>query len=365
MSINITEAKNMVTELMAADLPVILWGPAGIGKTSIVHQLSDELGLPEWEIILSSREPTDLSGLPRFPDNDATQVDWVAPSDIPFIGVQSPDGVTIDEDYECILFIDEFSTSVPAMQNVALQLLQERRVGPHRLPKGVRIILAANKASHGAHVTRLSAPAKNRMLHLHVDASWNESSRPYFTENGFRSEIIGYLDTKPDMLNVSPEGDVDAFATPRSWEMCNTVLNATFGEEPVTDYGKMLRLASMAVGTAAHELVAYTKLYDKVDAVKVLTDGVGVEWDASEASLKFAAASAVANALFNRVGKITDTHLKNLVKFYGTLDAEFGLYFHRCADWSASPARYKVFERLIDLEPEFAQAAAELVDIIS
>jgi hypothetical protein len=147
--------------------------------------------------------------------------------------------------------------------------------------------------------------------------------------------------------------------------MCNTVLDAAFGDEPITDYAKMLRLASMAVGSAAHELVAYTKLYDKVDAVKVLTDGVAVEWDASEASLKFAAASAVANALFNRVGKVTDTHLKNLVKFYGTLDAEFGLYFHKCADWSGSPARYKIFERLIDLEPEFAQAAAELVDIIS
>ncbi|NUO45935.1 MAG: AAA family ATPase, partial [Streptomyces sp.] len=51
-----------LTLAVAADLPVLLWGEPGIGKTAALTQLADSLDLPLTTVIASVHEPTDFSG---------------------------------------------------------------------------------------------------------------------------------------------------------------------------------------------------------------------------------------------------------------------------------------------------------------
>jgi hypothetical protein len=53
---------------VAADLPVLLWGEPGIGKTAALTQLAASLDLPLTTVIASVHEPTDFSGLPVVGD---------------------------------------------------------------------------------------------------------------------------------------------------------------------------------------------------------------------------------------------------------------------------------------------------------
>lgn len=146
-----------LTLAVAADLPVLLWGEPGIGKTAALTQLAATLELPLTTVIASVHEPSDFSGLPVIGDDPAENGVPMAPPDWAVQLVRAGRG---------LLFLDELSTAPPAVQAALLRLVLERRVGALRLPPGVRIVAAANPRSSAADGWELSPPLANRFVHL-------------------------------------------------------------------------------------------------------------------------------------------------------------------------------------------------------
>ncbi len=146
-----------LTLAVAADLPVLLWGEPGIGKTAALTQLAESLDLPLTTVIASVHEPSDFSGLPVVGDDPAEQGVPLAPPDWAVRLVRAGRG---------LLFLDELSTAPPAVQAALLRLVLERRIGALRLPPGVRIVAAANPRSSAADGWELSPPLANRFVHL-------------------------------------------------------------------------------------------------------------------------------------------------------------------------------------------------------
>lgn len=70
-----------LTLAVAADLPVLLWGEPGTGKTAALTQLAESLDLPLTTVIASVHEPSDFSGLPVLGDDPAEQGVPMAPPD--------------------------------------------------------------------------------------------------------------------------------------------------------------------------------------------------------------------------------------------------------------------------------------------
>ncbi len=130
-------------------------------------------------------------------------------------------GYTIVLTDKAILFLDELSASVPQVQNAALQLVLDKRVGEYDVPTNTPIVAAGNRESDAAFVHPMSAPLSNRFCHLRLDVSlddWMEWAMP----RKVHPHVIGYLKSKGvlSLLNFEPdkmaEGD-GGFATPRSW----------------------------------------------------------------------------------------------------------------------------------------------------
>ena len=48
--------------------PVFIWGAPGIGKSSIVEQFAEDLGLPCVSLLGSQLAPEDIIGVPRIED---------------------------------------------------------------------------------------------------------------------------------------------------------------------------------------------------------------------------------------------------------------------------------------------------------
>ena len=147
-----------LTLAVAADLPVLLWGEPGIGKTAALTQLAESLDLPLTTVIASVHEPSDFSGLPIVGDDPATRGVPMAPPDWAVRLVDAGRG---------LLFLDELSTAPPAVQAALLRLVLERRVGALQLPPDVRIVAAANPPSSAADGWEMSAPLANRFVHLY------------------------------------------------------------------------------------------------------------------------------------------------------------------------------------------------------
>ncbi|WP_432988147.1 AAA family ATPase [Dactylosporangium sp. CA-233914] len=220
-----------LTLAVAADLPVLLWGEPGIGKTAALNQLAENLELPLTTVIASVHEPSDFAGLPVLGDDPAVQGVPMAPPDWAVRLVRAGRG---------LLFLDELSTAPPAVQAALLRVVLERRIGALRLPAGVRIVAAANPRSSAADGWELSAPLANRFVHLQwgfdhdvvvrgLGGVWPRAQLPGLDASGLaeavayaRRAVCGLLAARPKLVHQLPANEVrrgGAWPSPRSWEM--------------------------------------------------------------------------------------------------------------------------------------------------
>ncbi|MFB7980488.1 AAA family ATPase [Streptomyces vinaceus] len=220
-----------LTLAVAADLPVLLWGEPGIGKTAALTQLAASLDLPLTTVIASVHEPSDFSGLPVIGDDPAHQGVPMAPPDWAVRLVRAGRG---------LLFLDELSTAPPAVQAALLRLVLERRIGALQLPPGVRIVAAANPRSSAADGWELSPPLANRFVHLQwthdhdvvvrgLGGTWPRAALPRLDPSLLpqavdhaRRAVCGLLAARPTLVHRLPGGEArrgGPWPSPRSWEM--------------------------------------------------------------------------------------------------------------------------------------------------
>lgn len=222
---------------------VMLWGPPGIGKSSVVEQVAAAHGLSLVDLRLSQLAPTDLRGLP-VPENGVTR--WAPPEFLPREG-------------RGILFLDEINLSPPAVQGVAQQLVLDRRVGSYTVPEGWFVWAAGNRKEDHAAVFDMPRPLSNRFLHLEVSPDL-DAFRAHAVGRGMHERILAFLSYRPTLLHrVDPQRP--AWPSPRSWEMADALLRA---ELPL----------DAAVGApAAGEFEAFCKVYASLPDIAAILRG--------------------------------------------------------------------------------------------
>jgi MoxR-like ATPase len=240
-------------------LSTMIWGPPGIGKSSIVAQTATRFGLDFIDVRLSQLAPTDLRGLP-VPENGISR--WYPPEFLPREG-------------RGILFLDELNMAPPAIQGMAQQLILDRKVGSYTVPAEWFIWAAGNRKEDRAAVFDMPAPLANRFVHLDVEPDF-ENFKAYALERRLHEQIIAFLSFRTTLLHrLDPQQP--AWPSPRSWEMASRLRFAGLDIAPV-------------VGpAAAAEFRAFIALYASlVDLEAILRgDGAGLAFPA-EPSQRYA-----------------------------------------------------------------------------
>lgn len=196
--------------------PVFLWGQPGIGKSSLVAQFAEQLGLPCVSLLGSQLAPEDLIGVPQIEDG----VSRFCP----------PASIARREPY--CLFLDELNACSHEVQKAFYSLIHERRIGEYRLPEGSIVIGAGNRAQDSAIVKPMSSALLNRMVHVHLQVS-HRDWMTWAKANGIHGNVLSYLELRPDHLWSAPPKHEEPFSTPRSWHMLSDALNE-YGD-PVPD----------------------------------------------------------------------------------------------------------------------------------
>ena len=81
-TISPNKAKTRIMHSMKKKRPIFIWGPPGIGKSDVVHQIGEYMDAHVIDIRLSLWEPTDIKGIPYYAANDNT-MQWAPPVDLP------------------------------------------------------------------------------------------------------------------------------------------------------------------------------------------------------------------------------------------------------------------------------------------
>jgi MoxR-like ATPase len=229
----------------ALKLSTMIWGPPGIGKSSIVAQTAARHELQFIDVRLSQLAPTDLRGLP-VPENGVAR--WYPPEFLPRSG-------------RGILFLDELNMAPPAIQGMAQQLILDRKVGSYSVPDDWYIWAAGNRKEDRAAVFDMPSPLANRFVHLEVEPDF-ESFKAYALDHGLHEQILAFLSFRSSLLHridhLQP-----AWPSPRSWDMAGRLHSVGLDIAPVVGQA------------AAAEFRAFVSLYEALVDMEAILDGRG------------------------------------------------------------------------------------------
>jgi hypothetical protein len=241
-------AKASIKHAIAKQRPIFLWGPPGIGKSDIVHQIADTINAHVIDIRLSLWEPTDIKGIPYF-DSNANKMVWGAPAEL-------PDAEMAAQHEAIVLFLDEMNSAAPAVQAAAYQLILNRKVGQYNLPDNVYIVAAGNREADKGVTYRMPAPLANRFVHLEMRVDFEDWFQ-WAVNNNIHKDVVGFLTfSKKDLYDFDPKSPSRSFATPRSWSFVSELIEDDLDENTTTDLVAGSVGEGLAVKFMAHRKVA-------------------------------------------------------------------------------------------------------------
>ena len=233
----ITKLAETIWPLILANRPVMIYGPTGVGKSSVIKyevmpMIEKHFGPSVLhDTRLSTKDIVDGTGMPVI-DREEMATFWTRPAFIPK-----------DDGKMHVMFYDEYGHSNVQLQQMSYSLVLDRGLGGYSLPRLNRIILATNTREDGGGDHKILKPFENRVSHVMA-----EIDAPGLIEKmklwGWDSRLIAFLSLRPgEIHNVSQTSA--AFPTPRSLEGLSDVMKAL----PVdTKEGTILNMTEACVG---------------------------------------------------------------------------------------------------------------------
>ena len=219
--------------------PVFIWGPPGIGKSALVEDFAQAVGMSCVSMLGSQLASEDIIGVPRIEDG---------------ISRFCPPAQIARTDPYC-LFLDELNACSQEVQKAFYSLINDRRIGEFALPPGSVVIGAGNRSQDAAIVKPISSALINRMAHVQLRASpsnwlhWAGSA-------GIHPLIADYIRLRPDHLWSKPQKHEEPFSTPRAWHILSDAL-VSYGEAAIGETEIDILASGLLTPAHARQFVAF------------------------------------------------------------------------------------------------------------
>ena len=269
-----------------ANIPVMIWGKHGIGKSQSVKQFAEENDYHFTDIRLGTLEVGDFLGLSDFEkdsNNQSVATKFITPDwlkDVLTFCKKNPTK-------KAIIFLDEFNRARRDVLQASFQLVLDKRFHTHVLPDNCYIIAACNPNTEGYIVTDIAdAALMDRFCHIKLEPSTDEWL-DFASKRQFSTEIIDFIRDQRQLLQEKGEDfSLDEIKpSRRSWEMVNKLMKAETPANILQElcYGLVGHGATVAFVnhiknadkpfTATQILKDYPKYKEKVVKFSELEDG--------------------------------------------------------------------------------------------
>ena len=242
--------------------PVFLLGAPGIGKTAIMEQIAQELGLALVSYSMTHHTRQSALGLPFIcrKEYGGREVDI---SEYTMSEIIASVYETMEESgiREGILFLDEINCVSETLAPSMLQFLQYKVFGRHQIPEGWVVVTAGNPPEYNKSVREFDVVTLDRLKVLDVEADYR-TWKEYAGEQGIHSAILNYLELKKEhFYRIEATIRGKTYVTARGWEDLSEILHLyeeeglQVQEELVSQYIRNEKIAKA--------FTAYYDLYNK------------------------------------------------------------------------------------------------------
>lgn len=242
--------------------PIFLLGAPGIGKTAIMEQIAQEMGIALVAYSMTHHTRQSALGLP-FITEKTYGGEKVSVSEYTMSEIIASVYDTMESSgmKEGILFLDEINCVSETLAPSMLQFLQYKVFGRHKVPEGWVIVTAGNPPEYNKSVREFDVVTLDRLKVLEVEPDyriWKE----YAVEKRIHNAIINYLDLKKEhfyCMEMTTKGR--SYVTARGWEDLSEIMTLYEDEQlPVDEtlVGQYLRNEKVV-----KEFTAYYDLYNK------------------------------------------------------------------------------------------------------
>jgi len=295
-----TLLKDTLKALIPVGRSVAIEGAPGGGKTTIVHEVAEELGLP----IVERHMPTMLVEDFGIPYPTSNGFEYKLPDWFPYKGKPGTENGGV-------LLFDDRNQANADLQKVLANIQQARTLHGKPLADGWTVISTGNRQSDRAGANRVLSHLRNRETVLEFETHLDDSTR-WMIDNGVNPMVIAFNRFRPHLLHdFDPQRDVNP--TPRSWV---EGVSAVLGRVPAKAEYECFK---GAVGeAAAAEFVGFARTFRKLpnpDAILMNPDTADVPTD--PATL-YALSGAIAE-------RATEGNMERVVTYTSRMPAEFSV----------------------------------------
>lgn len=327
-----------IMDCLEAGLVPFVRSSPGCGKSEIMRAIAEELGLKMIDHRLSTSDPTDMSGLPRFTSDGFAEF-------APFRQLFPLEGTELPKGYEgWLLFLDEFNSAQKQVQAASYKTILDHAVGQYPLHERVLISLAGNLDTDRAITNPVSTALESRVVHLELVVNFDDWETDVAIPRQYDPRIIAFLRQYPDhLLDFKPDHQEKTYCCPRTWDFMNRLING----KPVTSTKVPLYAGTITAGTAA-EFAEHCQIYkDLVNVREILADPAGcrIPEGPNSVSLKWATVSHMTQ-------HVNDNTFSDLSQYANRFSLDFRILFYR----SVMVRHKNAFRH----HPAFGKAAIEL-----
>ena len=242
--------------------PLFLMGPPGIGKTAIVEQVAEELGINLISYTITHHTRQSAIGLPyiskkMYGDREVSITEYTMSEIVASVYEQiEKTGIS-----EGILFLDEINAVSETLAPTMLQFLQYKTFGMHQVPEGFVLVTAGNPTEYNKSVRDFDIVTLDRLRKIEIQEDFS-SFKNYAYNAGLHSAILSYLEIKKENFYfVKQDLDGKRFVTARAWEDLSKIMQVY--EELHYPLEEKLMAEYLADEEVAKDFALYDDLYCK------------------------------------------------------------------------------------------------------
>lgn len=242
--------------------PIFLLGAPGIGKTAVMEQIAQEMGIALVSYSMTHHTRQSALGLPFITQKNYDGAPYSV-SEYTMSEIIATVYDTMEEGgiKEGILFLDEINCVSETLAPAMLQFLQYKTFGRHQVPQGWVVVTAGNPPEYNKSVREFDVVTYDRLKVMEVEPDysvWKE----YAGEKRLHNAVVSYLDLKKEhFYRIEMRAGKRSYVTARGWEDLSEILALHEEEElPVDEtlVGQYLRNEEVV-----KEFAAYYDLYQK------------------------------------------------------------------------------------------------------
>ena len=242
--------------------PVFLLGAPGIGKTAIMEQIAQEMGIGLVSYAMTHHTRQSALGLPyiaqkKYGDEEYSISEYTMSEIISSVyETMEMSGLK-----EGILFLDEINCVSETLAPSMLQFLQYKTFGRHRVPDGWVIVTAGNPPEYNRMVREFDVVTMDRLKIMNVEPDL-KAWKKYAAARQMHGAILAYLEIKPeDFYHMEMSAKGRSYVTARGWEDLSDMLKMYEEEKCPAD--ETLVGQYLANERVVKEFTAYYDLYNK------------------------------------------------------------------------------------------------------